>query len=144
MFSDHARNQTRDRGIPEGDVEVVLARPAKAPGRKGATNFWGYGPECGFRILGGRPEETPMTKPLSVTVDLEVNAAYIRYAEGQVAGTLDVWRDGWVAADLDENGRVLGIEVLDLDRETLHRARAYAQRHGLGFPAHLEGVRVSV
>ena len=83
-----------------------------------------------------------MTKPISVKVDLNANAGYIRYAEGKVAGTLDVWSDGWVAADLDDDGRVLGIEVLSFDDETLGHAKKYAQSQGLAFPAHLEGALV--
>lgn len=84
-----------------------------------------------------------MTKPLSVRVDLETNAAYVRYAEGEAAGTIDVWEDGWVAADVDQTGRVLGIEVLDLDSDTLEHARIFARSRDLAFPDHLEGARAS-
>lgn len=84
-----------------------------------------------------------MIKPVGLRVDLETDAAYIRYAEGEVAGTIDVWQDGWVAADVDSAGRVLGIEVLDLDVETLERARRFAHEHELAFPDHLQGARVS-
>lgn len=84
-----------------------------------------------------------MVKPIDLRVDLETNAAYVRYADGNVAGTIDVWQDGWVAADVDERGIVMGIEVLDLERETLEQARDFAHAHGLAFPDHLEGVRAS-
>lgn len=84
-----------------------------------------------------------MVKPLDLRVDLETNAAYVRYADGSVAGTIDVWHDGWVAADVDEEGCIMGIEVLDLERETLEHARTFARTHGLAFPDHLEGVRAS-
>jgi uncharacterized protein YuzE len=84
-----------------------------------------------------------MTKPVSVRVDLETSAAYVRYAEGDVAGTIDVWRDGWVAADVDQSGQVLGIEVLDLASDTLEQARIFARSRDLAFPDHLEDVRAS-
>jgi hypothetical protein len=55
-----------------------------------------------------------------------------------VAGTIDVWQDGWVAADTDASGAILGIEVLGLDAETLTQARAFAREHGLAFPSNLD------
>lgn len=84
-----------------------------------------------------------MIKPVGLQVDLEMDAAYIRYAEGEVAGTIDVWEDGWVAADVDGAGQVLGIEVLDLDIETLEHAREFAHTRGLAFPDSLQGARSS-
>jgi uncharacterized protein YuzE len=83
-----------------------------------------------------------MTKPLSVKIDNQANAGYIRYAEGKVATTLDVWSDGWVAADIDSAGAVLGIELLGFDDETLQHARAFAESKGLAFPPHIEGALV--
>jgi len=80
-----------------------------------------------------------MTKPLGVRVDLEANAGYVSYRLGEVAGTLDVWHDGRVAADLDDAGNVLGIEVLGFDDKTLAQARMFAEDRGLAFPQHLEG-----
>jgi uncharacterized protein YuzE len=81
-------------------------------------------------------------KPQSVRIDFEVNAAYVSYADGEVAGTRDVWKDGWVAADTSADGSVLGIEVLGLDRDTLAQARRFAEANGLAFPAHLEDVTI--
>ena len=84
-----------------------------------------------------------MVKPLDLRVDLETNAAYVRYADASVAGTIDVWQDGWVAADVDNEGHIVGIEVLDLQRETLEHARTFANARGLAFPDHLDGIRAS-
>ena len=85
-----------------------------------------------------------MIRPISVRVDLHASAGYVEYvADVEVAGTEDVWHDGQVAADLDETGRVLGIEVLGFDNETLQRAREYAESKDLAFPPHLEGVLVA-
>lgn len=81
-----------------------------------------------------------MIQPLDVRVDLTVGAGYVTYAKGTVTETIDVWEDGWVAADVDADNRIIGIEVLDLDAETLENARAFATSRGLAFPAHLEGV----
>lgn len=82
----------------------------------------------------------PLNAPINVKVDLEANAGYVQYSSGSVARTVDVWDDGQVAADVDADGKVLGIEVLAFDEETLSRARSYAHERGLAFPAHLEGV----
>ena len=75
-----------------------------------------------------------MINPETVEVDREVEAAYVRYAKGVVAETVDVWEEGTVAADVDAAGNVLGIEVLGFDDETLWHARAFAQEHDLAFP----------
>lgn len=85
-----------------------------------------------------------MMQPIGVDVDLEIEAGYVRYlADAQCAGTIDVWHDGQVAADLDASQRVIGIEVLGLDKETLKHAREFAARSGLAFPDDLAGNRSS-
>lgn len=84
-----------------------------------------------------------LVKPIDLRVDLETNAAYVRYADASVAGTIDVWQDGWVAADMDGDAHVIGIEVLDLQPETLEHARQFAHAQGLAFPDHLDGIRAS-
>ena len=78
-----------------------------------------------------------MTVPNNVELDLDAKAGYIR--DGEIAGTVDVWRDGRVAADVDADGNVLGIEILSFDAETLSKARTYAMEHGLAFPANING-----
>lgn len=51
MFTRHAIMQMQRRGIPLADAEAVVTRPAKkAPGHRGCTNYWGYGPISGYRI----------------------------------------------------------------------------------------------
>lgn len=76
-----------------------------------------------------------MTKPLGVEIDFESKAAYVCYSKADVAETLEIWEDATVAADVDAWGKVIGIEVLSFDDETLLRARRYAQEHGLAFPS---------
>ena len=79
-----------------------------------------------------------MSNPISVEVDLEAGVGYIEYVSGgEVAGTEDVWGDGTVAADLDDDGAVLGIEILAFDAETIGHAKRYAAARGLTFPTHL-------
>lgn len=51
---------------------------------------------------------------MKVQYDPAADAMYIRLAEGQTADSDEV-REG-VVLDYDENGRVLGIEVLNLSR----------------------------
>ena len=79
-----------------------------------------------------------MTKPIAVEVDLEVKAGYVTYSDNKVAETRDVWEEGAVAADLDSEGGIIGIEVLGLDSETLSRAREYAEQNDLVFPPMLD------
>jgi len=81
-----------------------------------------------------------MIQPMGVRVDLTIDAGYVTYANGTVAETIEVWEEGRVAADVDHDDRVIGIEVLGLDPETLDHARSFATSRGLAFPAHLEGV----
>jgi hypothetical protein len=50
IYTKHAKQRMKRRGITEGDVAAVLASPTKiAPGDNSATNYWGYGPS-GYRI----------------------------------------------------------------------------------------------
>lgn len=79
-----------------------------------------------------------MTNPQTVEIDSESEAAYVCYSKADVAETVEVWEDGTVAADLDAWGKVIGIEVLSFDDETLLRARTYAEDHGLAFPSEFE------
>ena len=79
-----------------------------------------------------------VTKAIEVRVDLESESGYVAYSANKVAETREVWEDGFVAADLDSNGSVIGIEMLGLDSETLSHARKYAEEHDLVFPAMLD------
>ncbi len=80
-----------------------------------------------------------MIQPRTVQVDAESGAAYVTYAVGIVAGTIEVWDYGQVAADVDDKDTILGIELLGLDAETIGHARNYATQHGLAFPESFEG-----
>jgi hypothetical protein len=81
-----------------------------------------------------------MKSPIGVRVDFETTAGYVQYAATPVVGTLDVWENGTVAADLDADRCVVGIEVLGLDDEALSVARDFAHDRGLRFPENLAGV----
>lgn len=48
-----------------------------------------------------------------MTLDSASNAAYISFAEGEVARTVDA--SDYANVDLDTDGRILGIEFLTLD-----------------------------
>lgn len=79
-----------------------------------------------------------MRMPTFVEVDLQNRLAYVSYSsEPRVSETIDVWHEGQVAADLDDVGAVVGIEVLSLDEETLQHARVFAAERNLAFPANL-------
>jgi uncharacterized protein YuzE len=81
-----------------------------------------------------------MKEPLSVRVDLEVPAAYVTYRRGQSIETYDVTDDGAIAYDLDQDGAIIGIEILWIDApKHLESARAFAVQHGLAFPRDLGG-----
>ena len=85
-----------------------------------------------------------MTQPINVNVDLAVRAAYIEYAPGPSAQTVDLNDTGSVAYDVDADGSVIGIEVLGIGHpEQIALARAFAQSRGLAFPRDLAGALVA-
>jgi uncharacterized protein YuzE len=49
-----------------------------------------------------------------VTYDTDVNACYIKLAEGKVVDTIETQPDCWV--DIDSAGKQLGIEVLNANK----------------------------
>ena len=75
--------------------------------------------------------------PIDIRVDDEAGAAYVRYASGDVAETVEVFEEGTVAADVDSSGAILGIEVLSFDEDVLSQARNFASENDLIFPARL-------
>jgi uncharacterized protein YuzE len=80
-----------------------------------------------------------MKQPQGVQV-LE-GRGYITYAEprGKV-GTRDLREDCMVAADIDESGAVIGIEILDVsDAAQVAVAREFATTNGLAFPRDISG-----
>ncbi len=82
-----------------------------------------------------------MDKPIEIRVDAVANAGYVRYRNGEVDETIDVHPTGAVAADVDVDGNVIGIEILAVDREELLvLAAQYATARGLAFPRDLAGV----
>ena len=85
-----------------------------------------------------------MTQPVNVNVDLAVRAAYVEYAPGPSAQTVDLNETVSVAYDVDADGNVIGIEVLGIGRpEQIALAREFAQSHGLAFPRDLAGALVA-
>ncbi len=83
-----------------------------------------------------------MTQPIAVTVSK--GAAYIRYRDDDVARTLDLIPTASVAADLDNAGRVVGIEILDIaSAAQVDTARRYASERALAFPREINGVTTS-
>jgi len=81
-----------------------------------------------------------MTEPISVRVDLEVPAAYIKYSKGASVETRDVVEGGVVSYDLDDAGTIVGLEVLWIDDPAhVEAARAFAAEHDLAFPRDLRG-----
>ena len=81
--------------------------------------------------------------PISVRVDLEVQAGYVGYrpiARGHVARTERVGED--VCVDYDANGDLLGIELLSLDNAAIDVALEFAKSHDLAFPSNLSGALI--
>ena len=77
-----------------------------------------------------------MKNPRSIELDFEAKAGYIRYADDtvEIVNTIDIWRDGCIAVDVDSAGTPIGIELLGLDVETIEHARDYAHSQDLAFP----------
>lgn len=61
-------------------------------------------------------------------------AGYVHYSREQIVQTIDVRPDCAVAADLDANDEIVGIEYLGFDRDILDAARDFAESKGLAFP----------
>jgi len=81
-----------------------------------------------------------MTQPIHVRVDLAAHAAYIKYAPGPSVSTVDLNDTGSVAYDVDAEGTIVGIEVLEIQvPEQIALARKFADEHGLAFPRDLAG-----
>jgi hypothetical protein len=78
--------------------------------------------------------------PINLRIDFSVGAGYVQYRDDEVVGTLDVWKDGTVAADLSRDQSIVGIEVLTLEGEALVIASAFAHKHGLSFPVNIAEV----
>jgi len=86
-----------------------------------------------------RPEAT-VTEPISVRVDLEVPAAYVKYRKTASVDTRDIVEGGAVAYDLDDTGSIVGLEVLWFDDSAhVDAAKAFAAQHDLAFPQDLRG-----
>lgn len=77
-----------------------------------------------------------MQRPLSLEIDFEAMAAYVRYSHANVVFSRDAWDDGRVCADFDSSGDVVGIEIVGLGAEVTREAAVYAFQHFLAFPAH--------
>jgi|GEM_PF-4550335 len=82
-----------------------------------------------------RSSEGVLTKPIGIAIDFEQNTAYVRYRQGAIAKTVDVWLEQRVTADVDADDGVVGIQVWALDPITLANARHYAALHNLAFPS---------
>ena len=81
-----------------------------------------------------------MPQPIHVRVDLEAHAAYIKYTPGPSISTVDLNDTGSVAYDIDSNGTIVGIEVLEIQLpEQIAIARKFADEHALAFPRDLAG-----
>ena len=51
FYSPHALWRIERRGIPKSDIVAVVAYPSKvARAKRGRVNYFGDGPQCGFRI----------------------------------------------------------------------------------------------
>ncbi len=82
-----------------------------------------------------------MIAPVSLHVDYEAEAAYVKYRPGTSVETVDLLPDGAAAYDRDAHGAVLGIEILAIhDRECLAAAREFAHAHDLAFPRDISGI----
>ncbi len=81
-----------------------------------------------------------MTKPIHVRVDLEVGAAYVKYAAGPSVSTIDLAENGSVAYDVNAAGEIMGIDVLAIHLpEQIAIAQKFAAEHELAFPRDLAG-----
>jgi len=81
-----------------------------------------------------------MIQPRQVTIT--DGSAYIRYTPEKlpVVETREILSGGSVASDLDAEGRIIGIEILDVtEASQLSAVREYARTNDLAFPRDLAG-----
>ena len=79
-----------------------------------------------------------MTQPISVRVDVEIPAAYIKYSKSASVETRDVFENGAVAYDLDQAGSIVGLEILWFNEKAhVEAAGVFAEQHDLAFPRDL-------
>jgi len=92
-------------------------------------------------ITGGEVQYSDHVKRyIGLSVDLEAQAAYVRYRPlpaGERARSKRVSED--VAVDYREDGELLGVELLALDDAAMAQAKAFAIANGLAFPRDLSG-----
>ena len=73
------------------------------------------------------------TMHITFEIDGEAKALYIRLREGNIAETIEYPEEQEVFLDLDEQGGLLGIEVLDpsgIDMESIFKD--LSERYGIG------------
>ncbi len=77
---------------------------------------------------------------LPMAVEVREGAGYIRYLNDKPAGTIGLMKSCSVAADVNADRSVIGIEILDVKSpEPLLVAQRFALEHNLGFPRDLTG-----
>ena len=80
---------------------------------------------------------------LPIAVEVRGGAGYIRYRDDAIVQTVEVTPTCSVAADLNAQGDVVAIEVLDVAvLEQLVAAKDFAAASGLAFPRDLSGALV--
>jgi uncharacterized protein YuzE len=84
-----------------------------------------------------------MTQPIAV--EIREGAGYVRYRDDKVVETIDVTETCSVAADVNAEHEVVGIEILDVAVPwQLDAAKTFAHEHGLLFPRNLAGAVATV
>lgn len=80
---------------------------------------------------------------LPIAVEVREGAGYIRYLDDKPAETVDLMKSCSVAADVNADRGVIGIEILDIaSPEQILVAKRFAREHNLGFPRDLTGTLV--
>jgi uncharacterized protein YuzE len=80
---------------------------------------------------------------LPIVIEVRDGAGYIRYRNDEAAETIDLMASCSVAADVNEDREVIGIEILDVASPgQLEAAHRFARERGLGFPRDLTGALV--
>jgi uncharacterized protein YuzE len=84
-----------------------------------------------------------MQEPIELRVDLEVGAAYVafRHLEDGELVTQATRLDQDVVIQYDRDGRVIGIELIQILSESIESAASFAAQNGLGFPPLREFIR---
>lgn len=122
-YDDHAEFQTARRAIDKPWIEETLRDPDATEIKNGRASFLKCCPE-GMLCCASCPSRTipdlygllRRDQTMRVRVDQQADAVYVNLTERAIKDSAEV-ADG-IIVDYDDNGRIVGVEILDASKRT--------------------------